>query len=139
MLPPCLISRNRGPNPLAWNVLMFWLGQGRRPFGRRHRQVLGSSHLGCQRTKEQLARYRYHNSAKDYCRLFTFSLQITFAGIRDPLNVLLWAKTGPTLAIGSYRGNLMLYNHKTSRRVPVIGKHSKVRSYFIPLVSIPFW
>ena len=25
-------------------------------------------------------------------------------GIRDPLNVLIWSKTGPTLAIGSYRG-----------------------------------
>ena len=46
-------------------------------------------------------------------------------GIRDPLNVLIWSKTGPTLAIGSYRGNLMIYNHKTSRKVPVIGKHSK--------------
>ena len=46
-------------------------------------------------------------------------------GIRDPLNVLIWSKTGPTLAIGSYRGNLMIYNHKTARKVPVIGKHSK--------------
>ena len=46
-------------------------------------------------------------------------------GIRDPLNVLIWSKTGPTLAIGSYRGNLMIYNHKTSRKVPVIAKHSK--------------
>ena len=50
---------------------------------------------------------------------------ILISGIRDPLNVLVWAKSGPTLAIGSYRGNLMLYNHKTSRRIPVIGKHSK--------------
>ena len=50
---------------------------------------------------------------------------ISILGIRDPLNVLVWAKSGPTLAIGSYRGNLMLYNHKTSRRIPVIGKHSK--------------
>ena len=46
-------------------------------------------------------------------------------GIRDPLNVLIWSKTGPTLAVGSYRGNLMIYNHKTARKVPVIGKHSK--------------
>jgi hypothetical protein len=38
------------------------------------------------------------------------------------LNVLIWAKTGPTLAVGSYRGNLMIYNHKTAKRVPVIGK-----------------
>ena len=50
---------------------------------------------------------------------------LMISGIRDPLNVLVWAKSGPTLAIGSYRGNLMLYNHKTSRRIPVIGKHSK--------------
>ena len=47
------------------------------------------------------------------------------SGIRDPLNVLIWSKTGPNLAIGSYRGNLMLYNHRTSRKVPVLGKHSK--------------
>ena len=39
--------------------------------------------------------------------------------------MLVWAKQGPTLAIGSYRGNLMIYNHKTSRRVPIIGKHTK--------------
>jgi len=36
-----------------------------------------------------------------------------------------WAKSGPTLAVGSYRGNLMIYNHKTSRRIPIIGKHTK--------------
>uniref|UniRef100_A0A0K2TAQ8 Uncharacterized protein n=1 Tax=Lepeophtheirus salmonis TaxID=72036 RepID=A0A0K2TAQ8_LEPSM len=47
------------------------------------------------------------------------------SGIRDPLNILIWAKKGPTMAIGSYRGNLMIYYHKTSRRVPIIGKHSK--------------
>ncbi len=47
------------------------------------------------------------------------------SGIRDPLNVLIWSKSGPNLAIGSYRGNLMLYNHRTSRKVPVLGKHSK--------------
>jgi len=47
------------------------------------------------------------------------------SGIRDPLNVLIWSKTGPNLAIGSYRGNLMLYNHRTSGKVPVVGKHNK--------------
>ena len=48
-----------------------------------------------------------------------------FTDIRDPLNLLVWGKTSPILAIGSYRGNLMIYNHKTSRRVPIIGKHTK--------------
>ena len=37
----------------------------------------------------------------------------------------MWGKTSPILAIGSYRGNLMIYNHKTARRVPIIGKHTK--------------
>ena len=50
-----------------------------------------------------------------------------FLDIRDPLNVLVWAKNAPILAIGSYRGNLMIYNHKTSRRETIIGKHTKVR------------
>ena len=50
---------------------------------------------------------------------------ISFIDIRDPLNLLVWGKTSPILAIGSYRGNLMIYNHKTSRRVPIIGKHTK--------------
>ena len=49
----------------------------------------------------------------------------TISDIRDPLNLLVWGKTSPILAIGSYRGNLMIYNHKTSRRVPIIGKHTK--------------
>ncbi len=57
---------------------------------------------------------------KHCCSFFSCS-----ADIRDPLNVLVWAKTSPILAIGSYRGNLMIYNHKTSRRVPIIGKHNK--------------
>ena len=39
--------------------------------------------------------------------------------------MLIWGKATPILAIGSYRGNLMVYNHKTSRRVSIIGKHSK--------------
>ena len=50
---------------------------------------------------------------------------ISLTDIRDPLNLLVWGKTSPILAIGSYRGNLMIYNHKTSRRVPIIGKHTK--------------
>ncbi len=46
--------------------------------------------------------------------------------IRDPLNILVWSKTSPVIAIGSYRGNLVIYNHKISKRVAIVmGKHSK--------------
>lgn len=55
----------------------------------------------------------------------SFRSQWIDTNIRDPLNVLIWGKSSPILAIGSYRGNLMIYNHKTSRRVPIIGKHTK--------------
>jgi WD repeat-containing protein 19 len=39
--------------------------------------------------------------------------------------VLIWGKASAVLAVGSMRGNLMIYNHRTSRRIPIIGKHSK--------------
>jgi len=40
--------------------------------------------------------------------------------------VLVWSKSIPILAIGSYRGNLLIYNHKISKRVAtVMGKHNK--------------
>ena len=34
---------------------------------------------------------------------------------RDTLTFLLWSKTGPQLAIGTSKGNLLVYNHQTSR------------------------
>jgi hypothetical protein len=46
--------------------------------------------------------------------------------------VLIWAKSGPTLAVGSYRGNLMIYNHKTAKRVPVIGTSFLIYVYVLP-------
>ncbi|XP_067137635.1 WD repeat-containing protein 19 [Centruroides vittatus] len=46
-------------------------------------------------------------------------------GLRDTLSLLLWSKTTPMLAIGTAKGNLLIYNHRTSRKVPILGKHSK--------------
>ncbi|KAK3101973.1 hypothetical protein FSP39_007745 [Pinctada imbricata] len=47
------------------------------------------------------------------------------SGLRDTLSFLLWAKTGPFLAIGTTKGNLLIYNHQTSRKVPILGKHTR--------------
>ncbi|XP_026990682.2 WD repeat-containing protein 19 [Tachysurus fulvidraco] len=43
----------------------------------------------------------------------------------DQLSFLLWSKTGPLLAIGTSKGNLLIYNQQTSRKIPVLGKHTK--------------
>ncbi|XP_071452490.1 WD repeat-containing protein 19 [Hetaerina americana] len=47
------------------------------------------------------------------------------SGLRDPLSFITWAKTGPMLAIGTTKGNLIIYNHRTTKRLSVLGKHSR--------------
>ncbi|XP_066952339.1 LOW QUALITY PROTEIN: WD repeat-containing protein 19 [Macrobrachium rosenbergii] len=47
------------------------------------------------------------------------------SGLRDTLTFLAWSRTAPLLAVGTAKGNLMIYNHQTSRRIPVVGKHSR--------------
>ena len=37
------------------------------------------------------------------------------SGFKDALSYLLWSKTAPQLAIGTIKGNLLIYNHQTSR------------------------
>ena len=41
------------------------------------------------------------------------------------MTFLLWSKIGPQLSIGTAKGNLLIYNHQTTRKVPILGKHSK--------------
>ncbi|XP_041953534.1 WD repeat-containing protein 19 isoform X1 [Alosa pseudoharengus] len=47
------------------------------------------------------------------------------SGMRDQMSFLLWSKTGPLLAVGTAKGNLLIYNQQTSRKIPVLGKHTK--------------
>mmetsp|Transcript_12987 Transcript_12987/g.19570 ORF Transcript_12987/g.19570 Transcript_12987/m.19570 type:complete len:1468 (+) Transcript_12987:23-4426(+) len=42
----------------------------------------------------------------------------------DP-TFLAWSKTGPQLAIGTAKGNLLIYNKQQKKKVPVVGKHAK--------------
>ncbi|XP_060221254.1 WD repeat-containing protein 19 isoform X2 [Meriones unguiculatus] len=46
-------------------------------------------------------------------------------GMRDQMSFLLWSKVGSFLAVGTIKGNLLIYNHQTSRKIPVLGKHTK--------------
>ncbi|XP_051054370.1 WD repeat-containing protein 19 [Phodopus roborovskii] len=46
-------------------------------------------------------------------------------GMRDQMSFLLWSKNGSILAVGTIKGNLLIYNHQTSRKIPVLGKHTK--------------
>nr|KAF6432724.1 WD repeat domain 19 [Rousettus aegyptiacus] len=47
------------------------------------------------------------------------------SGMRDQMSFLLWSKIGSLLAVGTIKGNLLIYNRQTSRKIPVLGKHTK--------------
>lgn len=51
--------------------------------------------------------------------------QLVDTGLRDNPSCLLWAVSQPLLAICTARGNLALYNHRTAKRVPILGKHAR--------------
>ncbi len=36
-----------------------------------------------------------------------------------------WSKTLQTLALGTSKGNVVLYNHAQRRKVPIMGKHTR--------------
>jgi WD repeat-containing protein 19 len=44
--------------------------------------------------------------------------------LRDP-TFLAWSKSGPQLAIGTAKGNLLIYNKSRKQKIPIVGKHSK--------------
>ncbi|XP_055600777.1 WD repeat-containing protein 19 [Uranotaenia lowii] len=46
-------------------------------------------------------------------------------GLRDPPSCIVWSKKGRLLAVATSRGNLSIYNHATTKRIPILGKHTK--------------
>ncbi|OQR75032.1 WD repeat-containing protein 19-like [Tropilaelaps mercedesae] len=46
-------------------------------------------------------------------------------GMRDTLTFVAWAQTAAFLAVGTSKGNLLIFHYRTSRKVPILGKHSK--------------
>lgn len=41
------------------------------------------------------------------------------------MSFILWSKSGPLLAVGTVKGNLLIYNQQTSRKIPVLGNIHK--------------
>lgn len=39
------------------------------------------------------------------------------------MSFLLWSRVGTLLAVGTTKGNLLIYNRQTSRKIPVLGMH----------------
>jgi WD repeat-containing protein 19 len=46
-------------------------------------------------------------------------------GMKASPTFLSWSHTGSQLAVGTNKGNLFVYDHKTARKIPLIGKHNK--------------
>ncbi len=46
------------------------------------------------------------------------------AGMKD-ITYIKWALTGEMLALGTQKGNLLLYNKRTTKKQSILGKHTK--------------
>lgn len=51
----------------------------------------------------------------------TFSVD---TNLKDP-TFMTWSKSGPQLAVGTAKGNFLMYNKKTRKKIPVLGKHPR--------------
>ena len=45
-------------------------------------------------------------------------------GLKDP-TFIAWSKSGPQLAIGTAKGNLMIYHRIKKQKTSVVGKHAR--------------
>ncbi|XP_034043414.1 WD repeat-containing protein 19 isoform X2 [Thalassophryne amazonica] len=47
------------------------------------------------------------------------------SSMKEQMSCVTWSKTGALLAVGTVKGNLLIYNQQTSRKISILGKHSK--------------
>ena len=56
--------------------------------------------------------------------LSTMKVQQLETNLRDP-SFLKWSRCGTQLAIGTQKGNLLIYNKATKKKIPVLAKHPR--------------
>ena len=44
----------------------------------------------------------------------------------EDLTFLKWSKTGYELAVGTAKGNLLIYKASAKKKIPIMGKHTRV-------------
>ncbi|EGT34664.1 CBN-DYF-2 protein [Caenorhabditis brenneri] len=55
----------------------------------------------------------------------TDTVESSAASSKELPTCLAWSPTSPTLVIGNNAGNIVVYNHRTTRRIAVMGKHQR--------------
>ncbi|GAB6019440.1 WD repeat-containing protein 19 [Chamberlinius hualienensis] len=55
----------------------------------------------------------------------TFKVLQVDVGFKEPMSVIRWSSVSENLAAGTSKGNLVIYSHLSSKKTPVLGKHSK--------------
>ncbi|CAH8850820.1 unnamed protein product [Trichobilharzia szidati] len=55
----------------------------------------------------------------------SFKISQLHTGMKDHLSVISWSKVGSRLVIGTNKGNLVIYNHKTLKKISLLGKHTR--------------
>ena len=54
----------------------------------------------------------------------------------EDLTFLKWSKTGYELAVGTSKGNLLIYKASAKKKIPIMGKHTRVCVDRIPNMNI---
>lgn len=80
--------------------------------------------IACAATQQILAILQEGNSQVPLWELATRQVTNVETNLKDP-SFLKWSRTGPQLAIGTGKGNLLIYNKTTRKKERILGKHSR--------------